>query len=332
MKTRSAFTSLLLAGSLVLTGCPDKNKQESIKKMNSGASALSQKQFDTAIQNYKDATALDRDNDNAWYGLGASYMGRDNWAEASDSYQHAVQIRNTDPMYQMWLGISLYEKAVKQAKEEMAKKLGKKVEEVKPDLSTVNFDTALQPLQQASKINPEMWRAQYYLGKIYAATEKPQEAAEAFTHAIQENPREAGPYIALGELYRHWDFADQAIQVPTQGAAAVPGASERSNIWYVLGMAYNDKRLDDKSIEAFTKAIEDKKDNHRAQFQRGQAYFHKGDLPNAKKDLGEFVKSGAANDEFNKTQANKLLMDIASHPADGSAPAAPAAPAVPPHK
>ena len=99
-----------------------------------------------------------------------------------------------------------------------------------------------------------------------------------FREAIKSNPREWGPYVALGELYRKWDYTDQAITVASQGTANVPGSTDQSDIWYVLGMGYEDKANEDKAIEAFTKAIETKKDNHKAKFQRGQAYFRKGDM------------------------------------------------------
>ncbi|MBA3456337.1 MAG: tetratricopeptide repeat protein, partial [Deltaproteobacteria bacterium] len=108
------------------------------------------------------------------------------------------------------------------------------------------------------------------------------------------------------------DYTDQALAVAQQGAAVVPGANEVSDIWYVVGMAFDDKRLDDKAIEAFDKAIESRPDNHKAKFQRGQAYFRKGDFTKAKKDLEEFAKAGGSAVEFAKQQASKMLLDIAA--------------------
>jgi tetratricopeptide (TPR) repeat protein len=102
---------------------------------------------------------------------------------------------------------------------------------------------------------------------------------------------------------------------------SVPGANEKSDIYYVVGMGYDDKRLDDKAIDAFTKALESRRDNHKAKFQRGQAYFRKGDFTNAKRDLEEFSKSGGTSVEFAKQQAAKMLMDIAAKSAQQSAPA-----------
>jgi tetratricopeptide (TPR) repeat protein len=100
----------------------------------------------------------------------------------------------------------------------------------------------------------------------------------------------------------------------------VVGSNEVSDIWYELGMGYDDKRMDDKAIEAFTKAIESKKDNHKATFQRGQVYYRKGDTEHAKRDLEDFSKTGGASQEFAKQQAQKMLMDIAAKAAGAAAP------------
>jgi len=176
----------------------------------------------------------------------------------------------------------------------------------------VNFEKPLQHLQEAVKLNNNLWRAHYLIGRIYRDIGKSKEAAEELTKALQFGPTEYGPWVALAELYRHWDYTDQAIQVAEAGTTAVPGANEKSDIWYEVGMGYDDKRHDDKAIDAFTKALESKKDNRNAKFQRGQAYFRKGDYANAKRDLEEFSKTGGASVALEKQQASKMLIDIAA--------------------
>ena len=303
----------LIAGLLVaLAGCPNQSLNESKTAQQAGNKAAGAKQFDTAITEYDKAVEKYHDNHGAWYGRGGAYAQRGDWDKATESFNSAVQIAPEQAMYQMWYGISLYEKAVKGAREDQARKLNKKPEEVQPDLSGVNFEKPLQHLQEAAKLNPDLWRAHYYLGRVYRETDKPKEAADEFSKSLNANPREWAPYVALGDLYRHWDYTDQAIQVASQGTVNVPGGNEVSEIWFVLGMGYDDKRMDDKAIEAFDKSIESKKDNHKAKFQRGQSYFRKGDFVHAKRDLEEFSKSGGASLEFEKQQASKMLMDIAA--------------------
>ena len=154
-----------------------------------GNKAAGAKQFEIAIQEYQNAVDKYSDNHLAWYGMGGSQAQRGEWDKAADAFARAVQIADSQPMYQMWYGISLYEKAVKQARDE-ARKENKKPEEIKPDLSVVNFDKAQQHLEEAVKLNGDLWRAHYYLGRIYREQDKPKEAATEFSKSLQADPRQ----------------------------------------------------------------------------------------------------------------------------------------------
>jgi tetratricopeptide (TPR) repeat protein len=322
MRPSHRLCSLLVASALVaaLPGCQDAGRNESVTAANLGNSAINRKQYDEAIVQLKKAVDSYRDNHLAWYGLGISYINRKQYNEAVEALGNAVRIVDDQPMYHMWLGIAQTMKAVTKAREDLAARESKKPEEVEPDLGSINFESSVQHLQQAVKLNPGMWRAHYNLGQIFRDTDRAKEAAESFTKAIAANPREQGPYVALTELYLRWDYVDQAIQVASQGTANVPGSNERSDIWFVLGMGYDAKQLDDKAIEAFGKALEDRRDNHKAKFQRGQAHFRKGDFVRAKRDLEDFSKTGSAKLDLQKTQATKMLMDIAAKSSEAAAP------------
>ncbi len=297
---------------LALAGCPNQDRNDSIRAANDGTKAHGQKQYDTAITDYKRAVEKWSDNDAAWYGLGGSYAGKQDWANAAEAMSHAVQLLPEQAMYQMQYGRFLYEKAVHGAREDEARKENKKPQEVDPDLTNVNFEKPLQHLQEAVKLNGDLWRAHYYIGRIYRDTGKAKEAAEELTRALKGGPTEPAPWVALAELYRHWDYTDPAIQVAEAGTAVVPGINEKSQIWYEVGMGYNDKHMNDQAIAAFTKALEAQRDNHTAKFQRGQVYYRKGDYDNAKRDLEEFGKTGGSSVQFEKQQASKMLVDIAA--------------------
>jgi tetratricopeptide (TPR) repeat protein len=306
---RSAWIVVLVG----LAACPNSSRNEARTLTDHGNKQLGAKQYDSAIDDYTKAIEKDHDNAYAWYGLGIAYhSGKKDFDKAADAFAKTVELAPEQPMYQMGYGISLYDKTEKTARHDQATRLGKKDEEIDTDLSGVSFEKAQQHLQEAIKLNGDMWRPHYFLGKILRAQEKAKDAAEEFTKAISTNPREPGPYVALGELYRKWDFTDQAIQVTKQGTLNVPGSIESAEIFYVLGMGYDDKRMEKEAIDAFTKAIEAQKDHHKAKFQRGQAYFRSGDITNAKRDLEEFSKSGGASLDFVKQQASKMLMDIAA--------------------
>ncbi len=308
----------IFAALVLLAGCPNKARNDSVTAANECNKAYGNKQIETAIEACKKAVDRWSDNHTAWYVLAGSYAAKGDFANAADAASHAVQIEPDQAMYQLFYGRMLYEKAIQSAREDQAKRENKKPEEVTPDLSAVNFEKPLQHLQEAVKLNNDLWRAHYYLGRIYRDTGKSKEAAEELTKALASGPTEPAPWVALSELYRQWDYTDQAIQVAEAGTTVVPGTNEKADIWFEVGMGYDDKRLDDKAIDAFSKAIESKKDHHKAKFQRGQAYFRKGDYSNAKRDLEEFSKSGGASVEFAKQQASKMLMDIAAKSATPS--------------
>jgi tetratricopeptide (TPR) repeat protein len=313
--------AVLVIAAVASAGCPNESRNDSIRAANEGAKAYGQKQYDTAITAYKRATERWNENHVAWYGLGAAYSGKQDWVNASDAMAHAVQIAPEQGMYNLLYGWFLYEKAVRTAKEDQARRENKKPEEVNPDLTNVNFEKPLQHLQEAVKLNPDLWRAHYCIGRIYRDTGKSKEAADELTRALQSAPTEPGPWVALAELYRQWDYPDQARQVAEAGTAAVPGAAEKSDIWFEVGAGYDDKHLNDQAIAAFTKALEARRDNHAAKFQRGQAYFRKGSYDEAKRDLEEFSKTGGASVQFEKQQASKMLVEIAAKSVvPGSAP------------
>jgi tetratricopeptide (TPR) repeat protein len=306
---------------LGLAGCPNEARNESITAANQGNEALGMKQFDAAIPALKRAVERWGENHRAWYSLGIAYKGRQDWANATDALSHAVQLRPEEAMYQLVYGWCLYEKAIAGAREELAKRENKRPIEVTPDLSTVNFEKPLQHLQEAIKLNGELWRAHYMIGRIYRDSGRPKDAADELTKALKSAPVDPLPWVALAELYRLWDYTDQAIQVAEAGTTAVPSLVDQSDIWYEVGMGYDDKRLDDKAIEAFTKAIDAKRDSHKARFQRGQAYYRKGDYNNAKRDLLEFSRVAGASVDFAKQQASRMLIEIAAKTAAPGAPA-----------
>jgi tetratricopeptide (TPR) repeat protein len=306
---------------LTTAGCPNEARNDSIRAANDGSKAHGQKQYDTAIAAYTRAVEKWKDNHSAWYGLGGAYHGKKNFNEAANAMERAVQIAPEQGMYQLAYGWFLYDKAVWTARQEQASREGKKPEEVLPDLTNVNFEKALQHLQEALKLNADLWRAHYMIGRIYREIGKSKQAADEFTRALQSAPTEPEPWIALAELYRQWDYPEQAIQVAEAGTTAVPGTHEKSDIWYVAGMGYDDKRQDDKAIDAFSKALDSRRDHHKAKFQRGQAYFRKGDYTNARRDLEEFAKAGGSSVEFEKQEASKMLIQIAEKSAlPGTAP------------
>src|SRR5262249_47563322 len=84
----------------------------------------------------------------------------------------------------------------------------------------------LQHLQEALKLNADLWRGHYCIGRIYRDTGKAKEAADELTRDLQSAPTEPGPWVALAELSRQWDYPGPESTV----TEAVTGDDEGA--WY----------------------------------------------------------------------------------------------------
>jgi Tfp pilus assembly protein PilF len=272
----------------------------SIRASDEGNRLLGKSQLKEALAKYDEALKLWSGNHLAAYGAGLADIQLQQYASAKTYLDHAVDLAPDQPMFQLFAGIAAYEAKVD------ANRKAQGTDD--PDLTNADFSEAREHLEIALALEPKLWRAHYYLGRVWRAQGAARDAAGEFTKAIEAKPSESGPYIALGELYRKWDYTDAAIKVATAGARNAQGHT--SDVYYVLGMANEDKGDDAKAIDAFDLALAADARNIKAMFQRGQAYFRKKDFAKAKADLEAFVQddSGLA---FARTQANTMLDDIA---------------------
>ena len=276
-------------------------RNASINALDVGNKLLGQQQFKDALAKYDEALKDWSGNHLAAYGAGLAWIQGKQYATAKNYLDRAVDLAPDQVMYQLWDGIAAYD-----AKLDTNRK-AQGTED--PDISKADFSEARQHLEIALAIEPKLWRAHYYLGKIWRAQGASRDAAGEFTRAIEAAPSESGPYVALAELYRKWDYADAAIKVASVGARNAHGNT--SDLFYVLAMANEDKGNEAKAIDAFNLALAADARNVKALFQRGQAYFRTKDYAKAKADLEGFMKSDVPSLEFARVQASSMLADIA---------------------
>ena len=317
MKLVAGVALVLVFG---VAGCLNTDRNESVTFSNEGVKAYGSKQWDTAIDRFQKAVDRWKDNHQAWNGLGGAHAAKKDWEKAVVAAEQAVEKEPSIAMYHQILGYYLMENEIQTVTKRQADKASKKVEEIAVDLSAANFEKAKTHLEEAVKLNPDLWRSYYLLGRIHRYAGKPKEAAAAFSKSLELGAFEPAPWIALAELYRSWDYTDLAIKIAEQGLKAIPADNEKSDLYFELGMGYDEKRNNDQAIENFEKALESKKDNHVAKFMRGQAYYRKGETlsgaerdqiyAKAKRDLEEFSKAGSTTREFLKQQSSRMLMDM----------------------
>ncbi len=287
---------------VILAGCPDGDKNASIEASNEGVEAFNNQSWETAIKHFKEAVKLYPANHEAWYSLGQVYGKKDDWDKAAKALSEAVKHGSNDAMYHLWLGVARYEL------ERMAVDEGQKP----------NYDPAETALEKAAELNNDLYRAHWYLGRVYRDTNRPKLAAEAWTRACMLNPYFGKPFVRLGELYLRWDKVSEAVQVLSQGKQFVVDDGDLTNIYYYLGMAYDvearanpgkGKSRWDASIEAYSQAIDHRGDNDQARFQRGLAYIQKGDRSKGQTDLDLYIKRGRGT-TFEKQEAMRAMYGV----------------------
>ncbi|HET6610805.1 MAG TPA: tetratricopeptide repeat protein [Kofleriaceae bacterium] len=283
----AAFVRLACIVALCLGACSNQDQNESIKAMNLGVEAANAQQYSVAERHLKDAVRVYPENHRAWYNLGQIYAQQKDWEKAAEAFGKAVEHQSEDAMYQYRLG--------------------------KAELMTAQLPLAETHLQQAVKLNDRLFKAYWYLGQVYDATDRPHEAAAAWTKSATLNPLFGPPFIDLGRLYITWDMLSEAISVLHQGSQNVKDIDRLSDIYYYLGLAYDRQRQWDEAAQAFSKALEAQPDNIEAKLQRGFAYAELGKKDDAEKDLKEFIDRGGGGSAFNLQAANAQLGRLLTH-------------------
>lgn len=270
--------------------------------------AYARKQFVDALPACQQAVEIWDHNHTAWYALAAIAGSTGDFAAARDDAAHAVAARPDAAMYQLLLGRMAYEALVAKARAELAAASGLQPDQVLPDLHGVDFTEALRPLLAAVQLEPRLWRAHYYLARIYRDHGHWTDAARELTAAVRVGATEPEPYVALVELYRRWDLRDLALTVAKAGARQVAGQS--AQLWFEIGVVHDDLHQDADAIAAFTRALEIDPAYAAARFQRGQTYYRTKARAKAKADLKEFVAHAPSSLGFEVVQANRMLLEL----------------------
>jgi hypothetical protein len=237
-------------------------RTQSINHLNACNKAFASRQYDAAITECRAATQIWPGNHLAWYVGGSAHMAKNEWPEARADTEAAVTRRPDQAMYQLYDGIALYEAERARAH----------------DPALFKLDPARDALLRAVKLGPALWRAHFYLGRVYNDLDDARHAAEQFAFTIATHPAYRFGYLALCDLEQRWGFYDDAIAIATLGLKNVP-ADEAGEL----------------------------------RFARGQGYFKKGDFTNAKRDLDDVTASADPNLAAMRPLAAQMLAQIARH-------------------
>jgi tetratricopeptide (TPR) repeat protein len=226
----------------------------------------------------------------AWYEIASAHIAQRAWRDAAAAAERAVAMRPDLAMYQLYLGVARYEAELERVREIQAQRDHRPAEEIAVDPSLLELDAARDALVRATRLGPDLWRAHYYLGRLYRDRDDARQAAEQFTQAITANPSYRPAYVALIELYRRWDFHDQALAAARAGVPRVSRADARE-LWFEIGLVLHTKRLEDLALAAFDNALAGDPTDALSRFLRGQIYLKTNRLDDAEREFALVVRS-----------------------------------------
>lgn len=271
-----------------------------------GDIAFRKRDYKAAQAAYESAVKAWPGNHEAYYNLASVKYFQDDSAGGFAAASRALELSPTTGMYALSAGKLKYDVLVQQYKQEQARKTNVPVKSVTEDLTAIDFSSAEAYFRLAVSLDTELFSAHYYLGRIARDQGHVQEAATEFSLALQEGPAEAAPWVALGNLYLKWGFADLAQRIEEQAVQIVPDASD---VYLMLGMAHDAQHHDLPAVEAFNRAVQADASNGKALFMRGQVLYRLKRFAEARVDLEAFLASRSTN-AFTAQQATKLLASM----------------------
>jgi tetratricopeptide (TPR) repeat protein len=280
-------------------------RNASVDQLNACNRALAARQYDAAIAACRAATELWRDNHLAWYGAASAHLMKHAWDQAAAAIERAVTLRPDQAMYQLYDGVARYEAERQRARTGRAPAAPADHAEPSPR----PLDAARDALLRAARLSPALWRAHYYLGRLYRELGDDRRAAEQLTQAIAAHPGYRPGYTALIDLYRRWDYLDQAIAIGKLGATQV-AAADAAELWFALGQVYEAQNADDRAIEAFSHAITGAPGHPGAKLARAALYVGKDNLGAARRDLEDVARLAEPRDAAARQHATQLLAQL----------------------
>lgn len=153
---------VLLIGASVKFVWDQVQRSQAQKHAELGFIALTAKQYEIAIQEYRQAVALDPKNSPVYYNLGLAYYHNGDTGSAMAAYQKAIDLKPTDAIAYHQMGIAF--------------------------MHLRKYDDAIPYFHRAIKLDPTYPLSHGALGSIYSEQGKTQEAIEEFQTVLTRDP------------------------------------------------------------------------------------------------------------------------------------------------
>lgn len=173
-----------------------------------------------AIQKYEQAITLDPTNHLIVWKLSKAYEKKEDWDKMASALSRAVSIAPEFANY--W--------------ERRGYALTKLAENGNPDA----WEEAKEPLKKCVELDPNRAWCHFLLGEAHWWTDETQEALQAYSAAIEHDPRVPSFYVGLADAYQVLRMYDEAGKVLSQGTQTIVATEDtREHVYNMHLLAFN---------------------------------------------------------------------------------------------
>lgn len=270
----SNILSVVSTAPFMTTGSPSSTLVTSVSAQTAGLRAeagtlMMAGKFNEAIAKYKEALQIDPDDAPARTGLGIAYYHTPKSPQLGAQQLEAAVAR--DPRnVQAWayLGACRY----------LAANLS----------DGQDYTSAEEACNRALELDPNSALAHAFLGRIYAATKRLEEALTEVSRAISLAPDEPEVLAAMGGVKKDSDDSEAAVPYYKRALTLAPSYPD-----YVLSLAsaYRETKQYDTALEYYRNALQlDEGYEYAAYRGIGRTLWDKGDLEGAKTNLRKAIE------------------------------------------
>ena len=292
---RRTVFALLLVPSLLVPACKLEShaRVDSIHAMNEGVKHYKKNNLSAAEAALKEAIKIDPTNSKAYDQLGTLMRKQERWADAEAAYRSAI-----DNMGDGKVGKYYYELGLVQNQLAHGEGITRQAFEQKANEAISTFDQSL-------KIDPNLYRAHYMMGRLYEELDQPEQADQAYRASIALNGAFTPPLVALGNMYIDYGFSNVAMAVLEAGTKANP---TDAGVWKGLGEALQNLNRTQEAVDAYKKAIKIDPDQADVYFSLGMTYAELRQKAEATEALENFLKkAGGTAPEHTVKAANDTI-------------------------
>jgi tetratricopeptide (TPR) repeat protein len=258
-------------------GCKltSRNRAQAISRMNEGIKNEAKNNTSQAEKSLKEAIEFDPTYDKAHFMLGQIYRKQGKLVDAQKAFTDAIANMGAEPKpdYHYQLGRVIIQQAdaagVSQADRE------------------AKYKQAITAFQEATKLDPNHYRAHYHIGKLNDRLDLPVEADQAFRKAIEVNARFVDSFVDLGNMYIDYGHANVGLAVLDAG---VQVNDKNASMWNGLGRAYSKLNKHQEAVDAFKKAKAIDPDRVDVLYGLGKSYAELRMRPEALEHLQAFIQ------------------------------------------